>query len=40
MRAVSMDRDTLRAWIADRPENAEQLLRVLARRMRRTNKPG
>ena len=25
------------AWIADRPEIAEQLLRVLARRLRRTN---
>ena len=32
-----MDRDTLRAWIAGRPEIAEQLLRVLARRLRRTN---
>jgi CRP/FNR family cyclic AMP-dependent transcriptional regulator len=37
VRAVSMDRDALRAWIADRPENAERLLRVLARRLRRTN---
>jgi CRP/FNR family transcriptional regulator, cyclic AMP receptor protein len=35
--AVSMDRETLRAWIADRPEIAERLLRVLARRLRRTN---
>jgi CRP-like cAMP-binding protein len=35
--AVSMDRDALRAWIADRPEIAERLLRVLARRLRRTN---
>jgi CRP/FNR family transcriptional regulator, cyclic AMP receptor protein len=35
--AVSMDRDALRAWIADRPEIAQQLLRVLARRLRRTN---
>jgi CRP/FNR family cyclic AMP-dependent transcriptional regulator len=35
--AVSMDRDALRAGIADRPEIAEQLLRVLARRLRRTN---
>jgi CRP/FNR family transcriptional regulator, cyclic AMP receptor protein len=26
VRAVSMDRDALRAWIADRPEIAEQLL--------------
>ena len=32
-----MDHDALRAWIADRPEIAEQLLRVLARRLRRTN---
>ena len=37
VRAVSMDRDALRAWIADRPAIAEQLLRVLARRLRRTN---
>ena len=37
VRAVSMDRDALQAWIADRPEIAEQLLRVLARRLRRTN---
>jgi CRP-like cAMP-binding protein len=37
VRAVSMDRDALHAWIADRPEIAEQLLRVLARRLRRTN---
>src|SRR3979409_1363771 len=37
VRAVSMDRDALRAWLADRPEIAEQLLRVLARRLRRTN---
>ena len=37
VRAVSMDRDALRAWISDRPEIAEQLLRVLARRLRRTN---
>jgi CRP-like cAMP-binding protein len=35
--AVWMDRNALRAWIADRPEIAEQLLRVLARRLRRTN---
>lgn len=32
VRAVSMDRDALRSWIADRPEISEQLLRVLARR--------
>ena len=37
LRAVSLDRDTLRGWMADRPEVAEQLLRVLARRLRRTN---
>jgi CRP/FNR family cyclic AMP-dependent transcriptional regulator len=37
VRAVSMDRDALRAWIQDRPEIAAQLLRVLARRLRRTN---
>ena len=30
VRAVSMDRDALRKWIQDRPEIAEQLLRVLA----------
>ena len=28
---------SLRPWISDRPEIAEQLLRVLARRLRRTN---
>jgi CRP-like cAMP-binding protein len=37
VRAVSMDRDALRSWIRDRPEIAAQLLRVLARRLRRTN---
>jgi CRP/FNR family cyclic AMP-dependent transcriptional regulator len=37
VRAVSMDRDAVRAWIADRPEIAEKMLRVLARRLRRTN---
>jgi CRP/FNR family cyclic AMP-dependent transcriptional regulator len=35
--AVSMDRNALRAWIADRPAIAQQLLQVLARRLRRTN---
>ena len=35
--AVSIDRDTLRAWIAERPAVAEQLLAVLARRLRRTS---
>ena len=37
VRAVAMDRAALHAWIADRPEIAQQLLRVLARRLRRTN---
>jgi CRP/FNR family cyclic AMP-dependent transcriptional regulator len=37
VRAVSMDRTALRGWITERPEIAEQLLRVLARRLRRTN---
>ena len=37
VRAMSMDRDTLRGWMADRPEVAEQLLRILARKLRRTN---
>jgi CRP/FNR family cyclic AMP-dependent transcriptional regulator len=37
VRAVSLDRDTLRGWMAGHPEVAEQLLRVLARRLRRTN---
>lgn len=37
VRAVSMDREAVRAWVADRPEVAEQVLRVLARRLRRTN---
>src|SRR6478735_7559309 len=32
---VTMDRDVLREWIATRPEVAEQLMRVLARRLRR-----
>lgn len=35
--AVSMDRDALRSWIDERPQITEQLLRVLARRLRRTN---
>jgi CRP/FNR family cyclic AMP-dependent transcriptional regulator len=35
--AVSMDRCALRAWIADHPEIAEQLLRVMAHRLQRTN---
>jgi len=37
VRAVSMNRETVRAWMADRPEIAEKMLRVLARRLRRTN---
>jgi CRP/FNR family transcriptional regulator, cyclic AMP receptor protein len=37
VRTASMDRNALRAWIADRPEITEQLLQVLARRLRRTN---
>jgi CRP/FNR family transcriptional regulator, cyclic AMP receptor protein len=37
VRAVSMDRAMLREWISKRPEIAEQLLRVIARRLRRTN---
>jgi CRP/FNR family cyclic AMP-dependent transcriptional regulator len=37
VRAVSMDHDRLRGWMADRPEVAEQLLRVLARRLRRAD---
>jgi CRP-like cAMP-binding protein len=32
-----MDREALLEWIEDRPEIAVQLLRVLARRLRRTN---
>src|SRR5690625_6787006 len=37
VKAVSMDREALKDWISQRPEIAEQLLRVLARRLRRTN---
>jgi CRP-like cAMP-binding protein len=37
VRLATMDRTALRSWIAKRPEIAEQLLRVLARRLRRTN---
>lgn len=36
-RLASLAQTALRPWIADRPEIAEQLLRVLARRLRRTN---
>lgn len=35
--AVRIDRRALRAWIAAHPDIAQQLLRVLARRLRRTN---
>lgn len=35
--ALRMDRNALRTWIIERPEIAEQLLRVLARRLRHTN---
>jgi CRP/FNR family cyclic AMP-dependent transcriptional regulator len=37
VRAVTLDREALRSWITQRPEIAEQLLRVVARRLRRTN---
>jgi CRP-like cAMP-binding protein len=37
VKAVSMDRDALQAWTHNRPEIGAQLLRVLARRLRRTN---
>ncbi|WP_020497223.1 Crp/Fnr family transcriptional regulator [Sciscionella marina] len=37
VRAYSMGRPELRDWISKRPEIAEQLLRVVARRLRRTN---
>jgi CRP/FNR family transcriptional regulator, cyclic AMP receptor protein len=36
-RLASLSHTALRPWITDRPEIAEQLLRVLARRLRRTN---
>ncbi len=36
-RLASLAHTSLRPWINDRPEIAEQLLRVLARRLRRTN---
>jgi CRP/FNR family transcriptional regulator, cyclic AMP receptor protein len=34
---ASLDHDELREWLRSRPEVAEQLLAVLARRLRRTN---
>ncbi|MQA14413.1 MAG: cyclic nucleotide-binding domain-containing protein [Pseudonocardiaceae bacterium] len=37
VRAMTMDRTALREWITKRPDIAEQLLRVIARRLRRTN---
>jgi CRP/FNR family transcriptional regulator, cyclic AMP receptor protein len=37
VRAAVLTRDMLLGWIAERPEIAERLLRVLARRLRRTN---
>jgi len=37
VRAVTMDRAALHDWIGKRPEIADQLLRVIARRLRRTN---
>lgn len=37
LRAVTMDRAALHEWIGKRPEIADQLLRVIARRLRRTN---
>ena len=36
-RLASLAHSSLRPWLSDRPEIAEQLLRVLARRLRRTN---
>ncbi len=36
-RLASLAHNALRPWINDRPEISEQLLRVLARRLRRTN---
>jgi CRP/FNR family transcriptional regulator, cyclic AMP receptor protein len=36
-RLARMSKDALRSWIATRPQIAEQLLRVIARRLRRTN---
>lgn len=37
VKAYSMDQEALKVWIKQRPQIAEQLLRVLARRLRRTN---
>jgi len=37
VRVASMDRRALKGWVAERPQITEQLLRVLAHRLRRTN---
>ena len=37
VRLARISKPALRGWIANRPQIAEQLLRVLARRLRRTN---
>ena len=37
--AATMNSDVLRTWISEHPEISEQLLRVLARRLRRPNAP-
>ncbi|MGN7781259.1 Crp/Fnr family transcriptional regulator [Mycolicibacterium sp. 22603] len=37
VRVAAVPRQALGVWIAERPQIAEQLLRVLARRLRRTN---
>jgi len=37
VRLARMSKSALRTWITERPQIAEQLLRVLARRLRRTN---
>src|SRR4029079_11131796 len=37
VRAVAIDRDTVRAWIAKCPAIAEHLLSVVARRLRHTS---
>ncbi|MGH8795024.1 MAG: Crp/Fnr family transcriptional regulator [Stackebrandtia sp.] len=37
VRAARLGKSSLRPWLNDRPEIAEQLLRVIARRLRRTN---
>jgi CRP/FNR family transcriptional regulator, cyclic AMP receptor protein len=37
VRAASVDRDAMQAWITNCPESAEQLLRLLARQLRRND---